>query len=365
MKPLQIQLQNRFKESMSLNGNAFCLSFIFFSFFLLNFQAAHSQYNFTGLDQLLAARQKQLGNKLVAVVYKDGKTIYKKELGEDFKADTPEPIGAASKWLTAALVLTFVDDGTIKLDDPVSKYLPIFAQYSKKFITIRHCLSEVTGIEPTMKKLDRLTSGKGASLEEEVNNYAAKKDILNHPGKDFNYGNIGYNIAGRVLESVSKRKTFSRLMMERICKPLGMKRTTFVEEAGAESPATGGVSSANDYLKFLAMLLDGGEAMGKRVLSPESVELLLNLQTEGMANKFTPTPVQGYGYTFGAWVQETGNNGKATVISSPGLFGTWPYIDRCRKYAAVIFTRQLKEEQKKEIYLPIVEEINSQMKGCD
>jgi CubicO group peptidase (beta-lactamase class C family) len=152
-------------------------------------------------------------------------------------------------------------------------------------------------------------------------------------------------------------------MMERICKPLGMKKTTFVEEVGAESPATGGVSTANDYLKFLAMLLQGGEYMGKRILSTESVDLLLNLQTEGAANKFTPTPVQGYGYTFGAWVQQTDSNGKAQVVSSPGLFGTWPYIDRCRQYAAVIFTRQLKEEQKKDLYLPIVDEINSQMKG--
>ena len=331
-------------------------------FFLLIFQGTQAQYNFTGLDELLIARQKQFGNKVVTVIYKDGKTIYKKELGEDFRADAQEPIGASSKWLTAALVLTFVDEGAISLDDPVAKYIPIFSNYSKRFITIRHCLSELTGIEPTQKKLERLTRGKAESLEEEVNNYASKKDILNNPGLDFNYGDIGYNIAGRILEVVSKKKTFSRLMADKIVKPLGMKKTNFNVEKGAESPARGGVSSANDYLRFLTMLLNGGELNGKRILSAASVELLLNLQTNGAANKFTPAPVQGYGYTFGAWIQETDKNGKGMVVSSPGLFGTWPYIDRCRNYAAVIFTRQ-QAEQKKEQYLEIIDEINEQIKG--
>jgi CubicO group peptidase (beta-lactamase class C family) len=339
-----------------------CLYSSIMVLFLLMFQLTNAQYNFTQLDEVLTAKQKQFGNKVVTVIYKDGKTIYKKEIGEDFKADAPEPIGASSKWLTAALVLTFVDEGKISLDDPVSQYLPIFSSYSKSYITIRHCLSELTGIEPTMKKLERLTRSKAASLEEEVNNYASKKDILNNPGKDYNYGNIGYNIAGRVLEVVAKKKTFSRLMLERIVKPLGMKKTSFMEDRGAESPANGAVSTANDYLKFLAMLLNGGELNGKKILSKESVELLLSLQTEGAAIKFVPKPVEGYGYTFGAWIQETDKTGKSMVVSSPGLFGTWPYIDRCRNYAAVIFTRQAGEQQRQP-YLDIINEINDQIKG--
>jgi hypothetical protein len=50
------------------------------------------------------------------------------------------------------------------------------------------------------------------------------------------------------------------------------------------------------------------------------------------------------------------------VVSSPGLFGTWPYVDKCRNYAAVIFTRQTAEQQK-QLYLDIINEINEQIKG--
>ena len=347
---------------MSSSKKISCLYSSLLLLTLLIFQSSIAQYNFTQLDEVLMARQKQFGNKVITVIYKDGKTIYKKEIGEDFKADAAEPIGASSKWLTAALVLTYVDEGKLSLDDPVSQYLPIFTKYSKNYITIRHCLSELTGIEPTQKKLEKLTRGRSENLEEEVNSYASKKEILNNPGKDFNFGNMGYNIAGRVLEVINKKKTFSRLMTERIVKPLGMKKTSFMTDKGAESPATGGVSTANDYLKFVAMLLEGGQLNGKRILSAASVDLLLNLQTEGAAIKFVPQPVQGFGYTFGGWVQETDKNGKGMVVSSPGLFGTWPYIDKCRKYAAVIFTRQ-QAEQRKETYLPIIDEINEQIKG--
>jgi len=329
---------------------------------MLLFQLVSAQYSFASVDQVITSREKELGKNVAVVIFKDGKTVYKKETGEDFKAETPEPIGASSKWLTAALVLSFVDEGKLSLDDPVSQYIPVFSTYSKSYITIRHCLSELTGIEPTQKKLDKLTTGKSESLEEEVNKYASKKEIINNPGKDFSYGSIGYNIAGRVLEVISKKKTFSRLMLERICKPLGMKKTSFMRESGAESPASGAVSTANDYLKFLGMLLNGGEVNGKKILSKQSVDFLLNPQTEGASVKFVPEPVRGYAYTFGGWVEETDRNGKPMVISSPGLFGTWPYIDKCRNYAAVIFTKQ-QGEQKKEPYMAIIDEINEQIKG--
>src|SRR3954465_12872248 len=135
---------------MSLKFRLTCLYCSVLLVFMLLLQPAAGQYNFSQLDQLVAARQRALGNNVVALVYKDGKTVYKKELGEDFRADTQEPIGASSKWLTAALVMTFVDEGKISLDDPVSQYIPIFTTYSKSYITIRHCLAELTGIEPPL-----------------------------------------------------------------------------------------------------------------------------------------------------------------------------------------------------------------------
>src|SRR3954470_5021529 len=121
---------------MSFKSKLSCLYSILLGIIMLLFQQVHAQYDFAHLDLVISSRQKQFGNNVVAVIYKDGKTIYKKEIGEEFKADVQEPIGASSKWLTAALVMTFVDEGKLSLDDPVSKFLPIFASYSKSYITI-------------------------------------------------------------------------------------------------------------------------------------------------------------------------------------------------------------------------------------
>ena len=71
--------------------------------------------------------------------------LYKKEMG-DFNAKTQAPIASCSKWLTAALVMQFVDEGKLSLDDKVVKYIPEFEKYCKSYITIRQCLSHMTGI---------------------------------------------------------------------------------------------------------------------------------------------------------------------------------------------------------------------------
>lgn len=332
--------------------------------FMLMLQVTYAQYNFNQVDELLAARTKALGGKVVTLVSKDGALIYKKEIGDDFKSETPEPIGASSKWLTAALVMTFVDKGELRLDDPVSKYLASFTAYSKSFITIRHCLKEITGIESEPKKISKMLQRKKfESLAEEVDYYASHKDIVNSPGKEFYYGEIGYNTVGRVLEVIAKRKTFSKLMQERITRPLAMKKTSFSREAGAENPANGAVSTAGDLIKFMTMLLNNGEFNGKRILSKEAILEMEKSQVSSIPVKYSPKITQGFKYGYGVWIQETDKNGNASVISCPGINGTWPYIDRCRNYAAVVFTRQQDSEQNATVFMELKSKIESQLKG--
>jgi CubicO group peptidase (beta-lactamase class C family) len=316
------------------------------------------------VDQVLSSRIKVLGNKAVTLVSKDGQIIYKKEIGEDFKTETAEPIGTSSKWLTAALVMTFVDKGELNLDDPVSKYIPMFATYSKSFITIRHCLEEITGIESEPKKLAKmLQKKKFASLEEEVNYYASHKDIMVQPGQEFFYGDIGYNTVGRVLEVIAKKKTFSKLMQERITRPLGMKKTTFVRESGSEDPADGAISTAGDYIKFMTMLLNYGEFNGKKILSKEAILEMEKSQVASIPVKYSPKLTQGFKYGYGVWIQESDKAGNGSVISCPGINGTWPYIDRCRNYAAVILTRQQDNEQSPNVFMELKDEVERQIKG--
>src|SRR5215469_14813681 len=94
----------------------------FLSFF---FKIASAQYDFSETNRLLKIHQRSLGNDVVTLIWKDGKIIFSKEQGR-FKKDTQVPIASCSKWLTAAMVMIFVDEGKLSLDDSIGKYLPIF-----------------------------------------------------------------------------------------------------------------------------------------------------------------------------------------------------------------------------------------------
>ncbi len=336
-----------------------CLKVSALLIFMLFFQFAKAQMDFSELDRKLESAKKELGGNTVALIYKDGKMIYTKSMGE-FNAKTQAPIASCSKWLTAALVMSFVDAGKISLDDKVSKYIPLFSKYSKGFITIQDCLSHLTGIESEpIRLLSLMGRKKYASLEEEVIDFASKKEIVANPGLEFRYSNIGLNIAGRVLEVLTKR-SFEQLMQEKITRPLMMRNTNF-SSFNAVNPSGGAVSTASDYMNFLSMILQKGMFNGKRILSENAIEEMQKVRTTASMIKYSPEAAKGFNYGFGEWIQATDENGLATVVSSPGLFGTWPLIDKCRGYACIFFTKGLLGEEKREIYLDFKKSIDEQI----
>jgi CubicO group peptidase (beta-lactamase class C family) len=315
---------------------------------LLFFQLANAQYNFGELDQKFSSAKKELGNSAIVMIYKDGKVIYQKTLGE-FTAKTQAPVASSSKWLTTALVLNFIDQGKLSLDDKVSKYIPLFSKYSKGYITIRDCLSNMTGLESDasgIKKVFSKTQYK--SLEEEVTDYAMRKEIISNPGLEFRYGNIGMDIAARVIEIIGKRG-FDQLMQERITRPLLMRSTNY-SSLDAVDPANGALSSPNDYMNFLSMILNKGLFNGKRILSEQAINDMHVLRTNTNIIKYAPKTTEGFNYGLGEWIQETDVNGKATVISCQSLIGTWPMIDLCRGYAFLLFTNNLKESNRELVF---------------
>ena len=177
---------------------------LLFVVFLLLISFSFAQ-NFNAVEQLMLNNQKQLGDDQALLIYKDGKIIYQKTLG-DFKPNIQAPIGESSQLLTAALLLMLVDEGKLSLDDNVGKYLPIFPKWMKSYITIRHCLSHTTGIEADKTGAGKLLQKKGfATLEEEANYYAEKRGIATNPGVWFHYNQMGPNIVGRVLEVITKK----------------------------------------------------------------------------------------------------------------------------------------------------------------
>ena len=347
-------------RSVSLSGKfkSICLRCSYTLIFLLFLQAGNAQYDFSGVDGLLQRNLKLLGGSISALVYKDGKIIYQKDFGE-FNAKTKAPIASAGKWIAAAVIMTLVDEGKLSLDDPVSKYIPLYDKYMKSYVTLRHCLSHTTGIENDKKLAPKK---RYQTLEDEVNAYAAK-EISNNPGMEFHYGGIGLNIAGRVAEIVSK-KSFDRLAQEKILRPLKMKGTTFTDDAGmATNPSGGAWSTANDYMNFLIMIMNKGMFEGKRILSEEAIAEMQKPQFTELPVKYTPKIAEGLNYGLGEWIEEKDDKGNAVVISSPGLFGSWPFIDKCRGYAAIILVNKRLGEQKKDIYTNIKAAIDEQLKS--
>ena len=369
--------------TMSYKVSSICLKVLSVASFLLLLQPAKAQYEWSKLDAELQAKQKLLGDNVVAMIWKGDSLVYKKEMG-GFNSKTQAPIASCSKWLTAALVMQFVDEGKLSLDDKVVKYLPEFEKYFKNYITIRHCLSHMTGIQDDDKFLRRiLERRKLSSLEEEVNAFAAR-DIRANPGTDFWYGNVGLNIAGRVLEVISKKK-FDVLIKSKLFIPLGMTKTTFAElNGGPVNPSGGAKSTADDYMKFLVMLLNNGKHNGVQILTENSVNEMRKVQNKTVQIMYAPKSAEGYLYASGSWViaykdstidagtkksmtavpplpeSRTREISVATSLASPGLFGTWPMIDYCRGYVYIIFVKNLLGEERADAHRQLKKIVDEQ-----
>jgi CubicO group peptidase (beta-lactamase class C family) len=309
--------------------------------------ATPSPYDLSELTQKLEANKKELGKSFAAMIYKDGKVVYDKKIGEEFDKKTQTPIGPSSQWLTAALVMTYVDEGKLTLDTKVSDYLPIFATYGKSYITIRHCLAHLSGIQ-SKRSIGGFTSkSKTDKLEDEVNEFV-KREIETNAGEALWYSNIGPSIAARVLEVMTK-KPFDRLMTERILRPLMMRTTSFNTEK-AVNPGGGATSSAMDYLNFTTMILNKGMFNGRKILSEDAIKQMFTPQASQGMIKYIPDAAKGYDIGLGTIIQEKDEKGNATVVSCPSFSGTWIIIDLCRGYAFEVFTKDISSETSKALY---------------
>jgi len=337
-----------------------CLKVSSLLVFMLFFQLGRTQYDFSGLNSKFPQLEKQAPNgNLAIMIYKDNKVVYNKA-STDFPVNTQVHIGSAGKWMVAAMVLMLVDEGKISLDDKITKYLPIFQQYSKGYITLRHCLYNMTGIAGDDGEG---INGDGKTLEDLVNSYAGTHEIETNAGTAYKYSNIGINIAARIVEVVTKRD-FEQIIQQRLFRPLSMRATTFAfnYDKGI-SPANGGFSTAQDYLNFLSMLLNKGMFKGKPVMSEKAVNMLLQQPISASDIKNIPEAVKGMAYVPGAWVVEQDAAGKGTCFTSPGYTGVWPVLDLCRGYASVVFVKGYQLTEKRAIYTDVKAVADAQIQG--
>ncbi len=327
---------------------------------------SQAQVDTATLSQKLERAKDKIGKDAVFLLYKDGKTVYKKELGK-FNIKTEQPVFASSEWLTAALVLIMVQEGKLSLNNKVSDYIPLYAKHGKGYITIAHCITHNTGIQADQGISKFFKKSNYKTLEEEVNDYAAKKEIETNPGTQFKYSNMGFDIAGRILEIISKRP-FDRLMQEKLLRPLAMRNTTFTNENynDALSPATGAKTTPADYINFLGMLVNKGRFNNKQIMNEVTVNTLLSLQYPADKINNEPKNVNGLDYAYGNWILDKNSAGKTTMASSPSMFGTWPVINLCRGYACLLFTKELSNDLSNELVNDLMATIDEKVPAkCD
>jgi CubicO group peptidase (beta-lactamase class C family) len=235
-------------------------------------------------------------------------------------------IASMSKPITAAALMILVDEGKVKVDDPVEKYLPEFkgqmviAEKDESHVLLRKPVHpiRVRDILSHTSGLPFKSAIEGPALDlfplaTRVRSYAAEP-LLHQPESKYLYSNAGINTVGRIIEVVSGMK-YADFLDKRLFQPLGMKDTTFWPDAGqiariAKSykgtkdkseieetpvgqltyplddrvhrepmPAGGLFSTAVDVARFGQMLLRGGELDGKRILSEAAVKTMSSRQT--------------------------------------------------------------------------------------
>jgi CubicO group peptidase (beta-lactamase class C family) len=305
-------------------------------------------------------------------------------------------IASQSKAVTSTAVMMLQEEGRLLIDDPVSKYIPEFAKarvavqseekdaegYSlvslKRPITLRDLLTHTAGIsygEGPAANEYRAAGLSGWFLADKnvpIGDVVRKLATLPfdaQPGEKFVYG-YNTDILGAVVEAVSGL-SLADFVAARITRPLGMADTCFflpeskigrftpvygaadegglklIEEAGNNfyvkgprlccSGGAGLLSTAEDYARFLQMLLNGGELQGARLLSPKTVELMLADHAGALYKN------QAFGLGF--WVTDRlGRNGQPGTVGSFGWGGayyTMGWVDPAEKMVCVLMTQLL------------------------
>jgi CubicO group peptidase (beta-lactamase class C family) len=341
--------------------------------------------DFSRLDQWLKENTGEMGGRSMLVLAdKSGKLIYAHadnqlnmrqkmalrftarasgrdvDLG-DYRLDSKQPIASCSKWLSAALIMTFIDDGSLKLTDTVGKFLPVLSRSGKGNITISQCLSHTTGIKAGSLKESISEMRSVASMDEAMEKIAALP-MEGEPGKVFHYSNTGLQIAAAVIEKISG-KDFRTLFAERITRPLHLNNTDF-GNGRVPLPAGGAWSTPNDYLQFLVMILNKGMYAGKRILSEKAMnDMQVNRITPETRIAYSPAEAgETLGYGFGEWIMQNSNEGTTRTVTSPGLFGSFPWVDNQKGYCGFLMTYYIKPtgrgERYKELKAIIDEQIN-------
>src|SRR5438477_2254702 len=271
----------------------------------------------------------------IMLIQQDGQPVYFENFGVrdvatklPMTADTIFRIYSMSKPITSVAAMMLVEDGKLSLDDPVSKYIPAFADVKvgverrdqdgepalvleplDRPITIEDLLRHTSGLtygfygdSSVRKRYASVGLFNGDFDNAEFVGRIAKLPLAEQPGTRWDYGH-STDVLGRVIEVASGKSLF-QFDKERLLDPLGMRDTAFyvadaakrpliaepmpndrfvtpvagirdpMEPRRWESGGAGMVGTIGDYARFAQMLLNGGALDGRRYLKPETVALM-------------------------------------------------------------------------------------------
>jgi uncharacterized protein YbbC (DUF1343 family)/CubicO group peptidase (beta-lactamase class C family) len=167
----------------------------------------------------------------------DGQVVYRKAYGsraleprrEGMTVDTVFDVASLTKVIvTSTAVMQLVERGKVRLNDPVAKYLPEFAQNGKEDITVRQLLTHYSGLAPD---LDLKTGWEG---KETAYRMAFAETPVDPPGSKFSYSDINFIVLGALVERVSG-ETLDEYSVRHIFLPLKMMRTRYVPPLAARA----------------------------------------------------------------------------------------------------------------------------------
>jgi methyl acetate hydrolase len=311
-------------------------------------------------------------------------------------------IASMTKAITATAAMQLVEQGKLSLDQPAKEILPFLADTKvllgfdsndiplmrapRTEITLRNLLTHTAGFvyDTWNEEMNRYTKIANLPAARTGKLEALKAPLNFDPGERWEYG-INIDIAGRMVE-VASGLDLETYMQRHICGPLGMVDTTYIERPDWEGrmttvharqedgtlepielppgpvgdreffPGGGGLfSTASDYLRFLRMLMNGGELDGVRVLKAEAVALMFQNHMGELDVQPLPTmiprlsnPVDLFPGMSKKWGlsflinTEAGHAGRsAGSLAWAGLNNTYYWLDPVKKIAGVFMTQTL------------------------
>jgi CubicO group peptidase (beta-lactamase class C family) len=304
----------------------------------------------------------------VAMLARDSDIVWLGTAGEmtpgtPMRGDAILPLASVGKMFTATAAMILYERGEIALDDPVSQYIPEFADArvqitdeagqarlvpAEQPITVFHLLTHTAGLIVDGNEFWAIWDAHvGKTTTTHFARDLVALPLQSQPGERFDYGQTGasYEVLGAVIE-ISSGQTLEQFMMENIFVPLGLDDSYFYlpHEKSERLPEVyrvvdgelqldralgedfsrstffhggGGVRSASgDILTFGRLFLEGGSVDGTRILKEETVTMMMSDQLGGKApERWKP---RGLSWGFGAAVENSPEDIEAGL---PGKYG--------------------------------------------